>query len=273
MLFQCPFARLVWALSPVPTPPGGEWTNSIYTNIWWALNFHQEIPLLAHNTNLVPWIMWRLWKSRNDVIFKGKESEAVSVVTFAGLDAEEWAKGKENKAPQANHKTGQQDQPRWQPPPQNWMKCNIDGAWPRTGPKCGMGWVLRNHLGEVVWLGARALPRTRSVIEVEAEAFRWAVITMSRFRYNNVIFESDSQELIRLMLGEESRPQIDPTTQDIRKLLLCFNGVKCVFAKREGNEVADRIAKESLSFTSYDPKLYSIVPEWLKLPVEADKCT
>jgi hypothetical protein len=43
-----------------------------------------------------------------------------------------------------------------------------------------------------------------------------------------------------------------------------------VHTSREGNGVADRIAKESLSFENYDLKLYSIVPIWVKSSVELD---
>ncbi|CAG7888743.1 unnamed protein product [Brassica rapa] len=32
VLFQCPFARLVWALSPIHAPPDGLFMNSLYSN-------------------------------------------------------------------------------------------------------------------------------------------------------------------------------------------------------------------------------------------------
>ncbi|CAL9229643.1 unnamed protein product [Arabidopsis halleri] len=101
---------------------------------------------------------------------------------------------------------------------------------------------------------------------------RWAVVNLSCFNYKKVIFESDSQELISLIVGEEIRPKIDPIRQDIKQLLQHFEEVKFVYSQRGGNEVADRIAKESLSFMNYDPKLYSIVPSWLKSHVERDRC-
>ena len=94
----------------------------------------------------------------------------------------------------------------------------------------------------------KLLPRTQSVLEVEAEAMRWAVVNLSRFHYHKVLFESDSQELISLIVGEETRPKIDPILQDIKQLLYHFEEVKFVCTKREGNEVAHRIAKELISF-------------------------
>ena len=34
VLFQCPYARLIWALSPIPAPPGGDWSHSLYENFY-----------------------------------------------------------------------------------------------------------------------------------------------------------------------------------------------------------------------------------------------
>lgn len=107
-------------------------------------------------------------------------------------------------------------------------------------------------------------------MEVELEAMRWAILTMSRFHYKKIIFESDAKELINLLNSGEGRPHINPLLQDINNMLLCFEEVKFVYTPREGNEVADRIAKESLSFENNDPKLYSIECNWLKSFVERD---
>ena len=54
-------------------------------------------------------------------------------------------------------------------------------------------------------------------------------------------------------------------------ILINFKGFKKTSLVKN-TEVADRIAKESLSFLNYDLKLYSIVPNWLRSHVETDKC-
>jgi hypothetical protein len=59
--------------------------------------------------------------------------------------------------------------------------------------------VLRDHTGKVLWLGARAVVKVRSVLEVEVEALRWAVLSLSRFNYRKIIFEVDSQQLVSLV--------------------------------------------------------------------------
>ncbi|CAL9213983.1 unnamed protein product, partial [Arabidopsis halleri] len=109
----------------------------------------------------------------------------------------------------------------------------------------------------VLWIGARAVPRVNSALEAELEALRWAVLSLSRFNYRKVIFESDSQQLVSLLNDCGDRPSLDPILQDIKQLLQHFEETKFVYIRREGNGAADRIAKESLSFENYDPKLYS----------------
>lgn len=44
LLFQCPFARLVWALSSVPAPPNGIMADSIYTNLHRVMTIAKKHP-------------------------------------------------------------------------------------------------------------------------------------------------------------------------------------------------------------------------------------
>ncbi|KAL9299587.1 putative ribonuclease H domain-containing protein [Arabidopsis thaliana] len=120
-------------------------------------------------------------------------------------------------------------------------------------------------------MGARAIPKAQSALVTEAEALRWAVLSLSRLNYRKVIFESDSQQLVSILVDNDDMPTLDPIIQDIKFLLQHFEETKFVFMHRGGNGVADRIAKESLSLENYDPKLYSIVPNWVKSFVELDK--
>lgn len=183
LLFNCHFARLVWAVSPIPAPPGGVWEESIYTNLWRLLNLHHYHPEHVQEAKLILWLLWRLWKNRNAISFKGKEHDALTVVKLAGEDSSEWEKRKEGRKNRSWQTKIPCPSAKWQNPPQGWVKCNTDGAWPRMNGNCGIGWVLRNNAGEALWLGARALPRPQSVLEVEAEAMRWAVVNLSRFNY------------------------------------------------------------------------------------------
>lgn len=80
MLFQCPYARLVWVLSPIRDPEGGVLAHSLYSNIQHVLLNKQDGSLGDANLEMGPWVLWRLWKNRNNYIFQGKEFNGHSTI-------------------------------------------------------------------------------------------------------------------------------------------------------------------------------------------------
>lgn len=73
VMFQCPLARLVWALSTIPAPPEGIMTNSLYSKMFHVLNLEKKYPKDDIQVGLVPWLLWRVWENMNEFMFKGKE--------------------------------------------------------------------------------------------------------------------------------------------------------------------------------------------------------
>ncbi|XP_010445342.1 PREDICTED: uncharacterized protein LOC104727993 [Camelina sativa] len=203
LLFKCTYARLIWALALVPGPADGEWTESLYTNLYWVLNLAEENGRLEKQAMIVPWILWRLWKNRNELVFKGRKFEAEEVTRRAVEDSEEWRNRKEGTALQITPRVDRGVSGQWRPPPNQWLKCNTDASWHHDHNRCGIGWVLRNEQGEVIWVGARALPKPKTAMEAEVEAMRWALLMVSRFQYKNIIFESDAQVVINLLKNRE----------------------------------------------------------------------
>lgn len=114
-------------------------------------------------------------------------------------DTEEWHTREQHTTSERAPRTAASAPARWRPPPQQWVKCNSDATWRTECHLCGLGWALRDEKGQILWMGARALPKVKTVLEAELEALRWAVTIMYQFRYNKVIFESDSQNIITLL--------------------------------------------------------------------------
>ena len=84
------------------------------------------------------------------------------------------------------------------------------------------------------------------------------------FGYRRVINETDSLVLARMLNGEEEVwPVLEPIMQDISTSLSRNEGFEVRYYPRSGNKSTDRIAKETFTFTSLVPKLYSMVPLWL----------
>ncbi|KAG2305318.1 hypothetical protein Bca52824_033969 [Brassica carinata] len=54
VLFQCPPARLLWALPPIPAPPGGITSDSLYSNLYHVFNLEKEYSIGNIQAGLVP---------------------------------------------------------------------------------------------------------------------------------------------------------------------------------------------------------------------------
>lgn len=272
LLFQCPYARRLWAEANIHIPPPGHWSDSLYSNLHWVLNLKKEYPKEEMEGDLAPWLLWRIWKNRNDFIFRGRVYPFTATVEKAKEDGEEWRRRVEVKNREVKAPAPALPEKKWYPPAPTGFKCNIDGSWKKETGGGGVGWVMRDHLGNLVWAGAKKLAEVGSVLETEAEALRWAAQTLAGFGYEHVSFETDSLVLKQMICGEEETwPRMKPIIQDIRTILSSKGGYEVGYYPRSGNKAANRIAKETATFTSIVPKLYSIVPGWLSLCIEADK--
>lgn len=86
-----------------------------------------------------PWIVWRIWTNRNLTVFEGKKFSAVESIEKVRGDILEWNEAQvmesvgeviEIGSQQLNSKTNSNGVPNtWQPPPVNWLKCNIGISW------------------------------------------------------------------------------------------------------------------------------------------------
>lgn len=108
---------------------------------------------------------------------------------------------------------------------------------------------MRDRKGNVRWLGAKAIPKLRTMVETEAESLRWTVQSALQLCY--IIFESDSKCLVDALTDKEDWALLTMWKQDISGLASRLKGCHFMFTPRGGNKIADRIAKEALSFQNY----------------------
>lgn len=71
-LFGCHVVRQVWAMSPIPNPPGGFHESSVFSNLAFLLNSRKGNNSLLIYWRSWPWILWNLWKRRNESLFEGR---------------------------------------------------------------------------------------------------------------------------------------------------------------------------------------------------------
>jgi hypothetical protein len=53
------------------------------------MNVNLVHPHLDNEEKIGPWLLWRLWKCKNDYLFKGKDYTTQEVVRRANEEAEE----------------------------------------------------------------------------------------------------------------------------------------------------------------------------------------
>ncbi|XP_056855051.1 uncharacterized protein LOC130504459 [Raphanus sativus] len=89
-IFECPSALQVWLHSSTPTNPGVFPAPSIYTNmnyLFWEKDGSLEPEL---DRDPYPWLIWYIWKARNDKLFRGIDRDPLELVRYAESECQAW---------------------------------------------------------------------------------------------------------------------------------------------------------------------------------------
>ena len=169
-----PPALQVWALSDYPSLPGYFPSTSVYQNMnflfWKKRNVASMEPLIE----TFPWILWYIWKARNDKIFNGKDISPLDTLQLASLEAECWRK--------ANLlEEGEEEEQHLAPSlvstlpvdPQR-PTCQIDASWIDNSTVSGLGWFYKDQMG-VERFGLQGCRKSPSSLYAEMEGFIWAM--------------------------------------------------------------------------------------------------
>ena len=112
------------------------------------------------------------------------------------------------ESPLANSPVLDQDIPQaptnWRPPCINIYKANFDGAIFQELQKAGIGVVIRNSNGEVIGALSESYFLLATVEEVEAIACRKAVSFAINLGLENVVFEGDSETIIKALNSDST---------------------------------------------------------------------
>lgn len=132
VLFECPPALQTWALSRIPSPPRIFPSSSVYTSLDYLF---WRIPK-DFDSDCFPWIMWYIWKNRNDKIYQNKDGNPQEILQRVEVESTLWAEAKVLVPDQhGNAQPGVTGQLM-----EHTRVCHVDGAWREQDVFTGQGW-------------------------------------------------------------------------------------------------------------------------------------
>ncbi|KAG2275966.1 hypothetical protein Bca52824_058521 [Brassica carinata] len=189
------------------------------------------------NRLLVFWILWVVWKSRNEYLFDKRNVHSIEDVRCA-IDANmEWHRNDihttlvPRRHPVKLYK--------WDPPPRDLVKCNFDYSSSSRNSQAG------------IFLGAGCVQvkKMQTSLEEEALAFLLAANVVRDWR--RVWFEGDNQELCTIINQVKDHVDLGNLLCDIRYWMELLPESSLDYVNRKRNQAADALAKQALQQSSY----------------------
>ncbi|KAG2310874.1 hypothetical protein Bca52824_022431 [Brassica carinata] len=190
MLFVCPHALAIWRCAN--NPLANSFKDNLEDNL--AMMFDQIVSVEVQMSLSSFWIIWYIWKSRNEFLFSKRNVHPVEDARRA-IDANlEW----HANCAGTNDDTvwrGNLCDSFWEPPPNGWVKCNFDSSYRQDREFTGLGWIVRDYKGAHLASGMAKIRDVSSSLEAEASAFLYVLQQMWSLGWRNIWFEGDCSQL------------------------------------------------------------------------------
>ncbi|CAN6583607.1 unnamed protein product [Malus baccata var. baccata] len=194
--------------------------------------------------------LWRLWKNRNEVIFKGIIRQPLDILeawrksTSAYKDCLEREDDDNRVRLPKITKASDTFCTKWQKPRFGTIKINSDAAWCKDTFRMGLGWLGRDFAGLLQAAGGTGSGFCHSAAAAEASAIRYALLACIDHGFNDIIIESDASLVIKMLKKEVLVDfSIECILGDIEMLVHKLRNVSFAFVPREGNRAAHSVAK------------------------------
>ncbi|XP_020890704.1 uncharacterized protein LOC110230857 [Arabidopsis lyrata subsp. lyrata] len=221
--------------------------------------------LTIESRRTVPWIIWTLWKNRNNLIFDGKVFHQFDMLAKIKDDSDHWflaqqvQKEDEQNTSKANaglHKV-------WKPPDNPWLKCNIASSWDKHNKVGGAAWVLRNSLGVVLLHSRCSFSEIETKQDAELSCWLWAIESMHSLKIRNLLLSAEEKYLMDAVLRPAAWPSYYAQSESLLFALSHIPRWQIMFEERCANKGAFHIAQSVTREDRRQSYVATSYPFWL----------
>ncbi|KAG7556714.1 Ribonuclease H domain [Arabidopsis suecica] len=267
IMFTCPYAQVVWRSANVHMGSPVIFTDNLEDNIRLMLQYQKKTKTINNGLQQF-WIMWRLWKSRNEFLFQKLNRFPWSVAQKGLKEANEWIEANGDQTENSLRNNQNKNNPvarrnqQWSPPPVGWVKCNFDSGYVQGRDHTSSGWIIRDSTGRVILSGCTKLQQSYSALQAEALGFLHALQVIWVHGFRHVYFEGDNLQLTTLINKIEDHHLIGTLLQDIRVWMAKLPLSSLGHVNREANVAADKLSRYATTMTNLY-QIFNVPPRWL----------
>ncbi|XP_057426148.1 uncharacterized protein LOC130719543 [Lotus japonicus] len=129
----------------------------------------------------------------------------------------------------------------WCPPPEGFLKVNVDASWIKDNPFCSIGCIVRDPQAVVMLSSCRKVLAPTPLI-VETLAIREGALVSHNLGWNQITLESDCKVAIEACTKGKKVGEIKPLVQDIDNLQQQLQHCELRWTPRSSNKVSHLIA-------------------------------
>jgi hypothetical protein len=184
-------------------------------------------------------LLWCWWAERNKENHKERRLTVDEFQFQVRRHTAEWVS--QNRCLNHPNPTAAQ---RWNPPPEDYMMINCDGAFSAERAEGGWGAVARDHVGDLVFAAAGHLTHTSQAMHAEAVAVKNALSIADQMGIGRIIIASDCQNVVKAITSNAfDGSSLGQLFLEIKyQLSMSFIQYRVIFCPRACNKVAHLLA-------------------------------